>query len=165
MSTFCEFYQHNLLSASVDQKWDEFVTALTSSLEKHVPHKRTSSRHNLPWFTRVHRRLCKKKQKLYNKAKKTNQPEDWASFRKIRKTLHQELSKSRNQYTSEFLAEACKSNTKAFWSHIKKTSSNEVGVADLDINGTLVSDPKAKAEALNSQFCSVFTTEDSNNPS
>ena len=34
-----------------------------------VPHKVTSSRDNLPWFTRSLRRQIRRKQRLYNKVK------------------------------------------------------------------------------------------------
>ena len=109
-----------------------------------MPHKVTSSRYNLPWFTPSQRRLCRKKQKLYNRAKTSNRrPEDGANFKVTRKALHKALSKSRDQYTSEFLEVACKTSPKAFWSHIKKVRNKEVGVADLEVGGKLLSDARA----------------------
>ena len=160
MTSFCDFYFDNLLSIPVEEKWTKFVDAIQNTMEKNVPHKITSSRFNLPWFNRSHRRLCRKKQRLYNKAKKTNKAEDWTNFKSLRKKLHQEMTRSRNQYTSEFLVQSVKDTPKSFWSFIKKVKSDKVGVADLEINGSVISDSKAKAEALNSQFVSVFTDED-----
>ena len=78
-----------------------------------------------------HRRLCRKKKKLYNRAKKSKNPEDCSNFRDTRKALHKALSKSRDQYTTEFLEGACKTSPKAFWSHFDKARNNEAGVADL----------------------------------
>lgn len=74
MTSFCDFYLDNLLSAPVEEKWTKFVDAIQNTMEKNVPHKITSSRLNLPWFNRSHRRLCRKKQRSYNKAKKSNKP-------------------------------------------------------------------------------------------
>lgn len=160
MTSFCDTYFDELFSAPVEEKWTKFVDAIQNTMEKNVPHKITSSRFNLPWFNRSHRRMCRKKQRLYNKAKKSNKPEDWSNFRSLRKKLHHEMSRARNQYTLEFLVESIKDSPKSFWSFIKKVKSDKVGVADLEINGSVISDPKAKAEALNSQFASVFTNED-----
>jgi hypothetical protein len=162
MSSFCDFYMDSLLNAPVDVKWSKFVEAMQETMKSNVPHKTTSRRFNLPWFNRSHRPLCRKKQKLFNKAKKSKKQEDWVNVRSIRKRLHNELSKSRNQYTSEFLVQSVKDNPKSFWSHIKKVKSGNVGVTDLEINGSVVSKPKIKAEALNSQFISVFIDEDLN---
>jgi len=48
---------------------------------------------------------------------------------------------------------------KRFWKFIKHKATDFDGVAPLKVDGKLVSDPKLKAEALNSQFQSVFTRE------
>ena len=53
-----------------------FNTAPSQSAEqrnqssKHVPQKLASIRRNVPWITRSLRRMCRKKQRLYNKASK-----------------------------------------------------------------------------------------------
>ena len=163
MSNFCDFYLDNLLNASVERKWCRFAEAVKETMEKNVPHKITSSRFNLPWFNRSHRRMCRKKQKLYNKAKKSKKPEDWGKFKSIRRTLHKGLSKSRNQYTSEFLVQSINKNLKLFWSHIKKVKNEKVGIADLEVNASMVSEERQKAEILSSEFVSIFTEEDLNN--
>ena len=130
MSTFQSYFPKDLSTLPVEEQWDEFASAILTTLQNNVPHKVTSSRYNLPWFTSSHRRLCRKKQKLYNRAKTSNRPEDWANFKVTRRALHKALSKSRDQYTSEFLVDACKTSPKGFWSHIKKVRNKEVGVAD-----------------------------------
>jgi len=56
-----------------------------------------------------------------------------------------------------------KENTKQFWSYMKRLGNGEKGVADLLVNNTIISDGKGKAEALNHQFASVFTTESNAN--
>lgn len=59
--------------------------------------------------------------------------------------MHREMSRARNQYTSEFLVQSIKDSPKSFWSFFKKVKSDKVGVADLEINGSVISDSKAKA--------------------
>lgn len=62
---------------------------------------------------------------------------------------------------SEFLSDNIQENSKSFWSYIKKSRNDGfVGIPDLKIGGKLTSDPDAKANGLNQQFCNVFTNED-----
>ena len=161
MLSFCDYYMNHLKGTSVDNKWNKLEQAIKESMKANIPCKTTSSRFNLPWFNRSHRRLCRKKQKLYNNAKTSGNENDWAKYRSAKKKLRQEISKARNDYVSGFLTESIQENPKSFWSYIKKTkSSDQVGIPDLNINGQLTSDPYLKAKALNDHFCSVFTKED-----
>ena len=48
---------------------------------------------------------------------------------------------------------------KRFWTYIKHQKTDHSGVAPIKVDGRLASEPKQKAEALNTQFQSVFTRE------
>ena len=93
---------------SVDVKWNMFQQRLTTS------------RHNLPWFNRSLRRQTRKKQRLYNRAKKSGRQSDWKKFKLVRKQVRKNLNRSRNDYLSDFFGDSLKQNPKAFWSHVKK---------------------------------------------
>jgi hypothetical protein len=114
--SFCDYYKNNLQETSVDNKWNKLEQAIKVSMEANIPCKTTSSRFNLPWFNRSHRRLCRKKQKLYNKAKASGNEKIWAEYRSAKKKLRQEISKARNDYVSGFLTESIQENPKSFWS-------------------------------------------------
>ena len=45
--------------------------------------KKVSGRYQLPWMTKYTRRLIRKKQRVYNRAKKSNKGRDWKYFRKL----------------------------------------------------------------------------------
>ena len=51
--------------------------------------------------------------------------------------------------------------SKKFWTYIKHCRSNNSSISPLKNNGSLHSDPKQKAEILNNQFKSVFTSNSS----
>ena len=53
--------------------------------------------------------------------------------------------------------------SKPLWRHIKSKRQDGNGVSPLKENGQLHSDSRRKAEILNNQFCSVFTSEDTTN--
>ena len=48
-------------------------------------------------------------------------------------------------------------NSKPFWKYIKSRKQDNIGVAPLKKNGSLVCDSKEKTEILLDQFQSVFT--------
>ena len=111
-----------------------------------VPHKTTSSRHNLPWFTRSLRRQTRSKQRPYNKAEKSGNESHWAKYRESKRKVHSNLKVARENYVSDFLGGS-----------IKKTPRDDIGISDFEINGKTVSDREHKAQLLSEHFSSVFT--------
>ena len=109
------------------------------------------------------KRLARRKQRLYNKTKTSGKQKDWKAFRVARKLIHKRLKEARKAYISDYLGEAIEENPKRFWSYIKQLNKEELGIADFEINGYIISDNKSKADMLNNQFLSVFTQEDLSN--
>ena len=77
--------------------------------------------------------------------------------------MHKGLKEARNAYISDYLGEAIEENPKRSWSYIKQLNEEELGIADFEINCSIISDNKSKADLLNNQFSSVFTQEDLSN--
>ena len=128
-------------------------------MDTHIPHKMTSSRYNLPWFNRQLRREVRRKQRLYNKAKKSRNQTHWQQFRAARKRLHQNLKSAKHTYVSGYLKEAIEHNPKRFWTYVKQLKRDDPGISDFEIDGKIISDAKTKSEILNNQFTSTFTDE------
>ncbi|KAI8484647.1 hypothetical protein Bbelb_375880 [Branchiostoma belcheri] len=145
---------------SVTQKWSDFKDKMKDTMNKHIPSKITSSRYNLPWFNRNLRRHCREKQRLYNKAKKTGQEEDWNKYKRVKKGVQKSIRQAHSKYVADILGEAIVDKPKTFWSYIKGLRKDLVGVAPLKVGNTIISDSGKKAEVLSSQFKSVFTEED-----
>ncbi|KAI8494422.1 hypothetical protein Bbelb_276480 [Branchiostoma belcheri] len=142
---------------SVTQEWSDFKDKMKDTMNKHIPSKITSSRYNLPWFNRNLRRHCRKKQRLYNKAKKTGQEEDWNKYKRVKKGVQKIIRQAHSKYVADILGEAIVDKPKTFWSYIKGLRKDLVGVAPLKVGNTIISDSGKKAEVLSSQFKSVFT--------
>ncbi|KAI8484554.1 hypothetical protein Bbelb_376610, partial [Branchiostoma belcheri] len=106
------------------------------------------------------RRHCRKKQRLYNKAKKTGQEEDWNKYKRVKKGVQKSIRQAHSKYVADILGEAIVDKPKTFWSYIKGLRKDLVGVAPLKVGNTIISDSGKKAEVLSSQFKSVFTEED-----
>ena len=48
-----EFFKNNPASKSVNANWTYFRTKVLAAIDKHIPNKTTSAKHNLPWITRT----------------------------------------------------------------------------------------------------------------
>ena len=128
--------------------------------EKHVPSKMTSTRYNLPWINRKLRRLTRKKQKLYNKARKSRTRDDWEHYKAFKKNAQAAIQNAHTEYIKGVLDKSMEEkNPKPFWKYIKQQRKDSVGIAPLKPKGKvdLITDSKAKAESLNEQFQSVFS--------
>lgn len=68
LQDFANYFECSLKHETLDTKWDAFQQGLHNIMDSCIPHKYTSSRHNLPWFNHILRRQIRAKQKLYNKA-------------------------------------------------------------------------------------------------
>ena len=71
LATFKDEYFMLNDNTTVNDKWNIVTSEVTNIINTYVLHFFTSSRHNLPWFTKNLKKLCKRKQRLYNKSKKT----------------------------------------------------------------------------------------------
>ena len=145
-----------------------FTAELEESMRKHIPQKRLSTRWNVPWITGNIRRKIKKKQKAYNKAKKSKKEADWKEFRDIRRSIKCEMKSAHNEYVMSLLnledsdegSPRIYSAGKKFWSYIRSRKRDNVGIPSLTEEGREFTEAKAKARVLSRQYDSVFTNED-----
>ena len=103
-----------------------------------------------------------KKQRLYNKAKKSKSTEDDKAFKHCRAEHKRILKKARQDYYLEFFEPQIDKSSKFLFNHIKKLKKDSVGIEALNVNGKILTEPKDKAEALASEYESVFVKENLN---
>ena len=75
--------------------WNEIKTCLTNLMDKHIPTKTFKPRFDVPWIGRDVKRVIRKKNRLFKKAKKSK---CWDNFRKCRRELQYLLRKARNDH-------------------------------------------------------------------
>ena len=159
-----EFFERHPEYHSVEENWSFFKDKLTTAMNKNIPHKMTKARHNLPWVTRGIKRMMRKRDRLYKKAKKSGKEQHWAEYRRERNNTTKEIRKAHNKYLNEIVGEALTSNPKTFWSYLKTTKTENIGIPTLKSGQNICVSDKDKAEALNAQFKSVFTKDDNITP-
>ena len=136
-------------------------TILNQCLNKFIPTKMTSPRENLPSSLLA---SIRKKTSLYSRAKRTNKADLWAKYKLCKRQTQRAIRSARWSFLRNKFSESLEQkNSKPLWRYIKSKRQDGNGVSPLKENGHLHSDSRRKAEILNNQFCSVFTSEDTTN--
>ena len=88
---------------------------------------------------------------------------DWKRYNTAFKEYKKECKIAHNKYLNDnvFNDEA---NAKKFYTYVKSKQQDNVSVSTLNVNGCLIIDDCQKANVLNDQYCSVFSSPDDITP-
>ena len=153
------FYQNSPDESSIEDIWSTFKNIIHEAIELHVPSKEISGKYRPPWITTEVSRLIRRKQRIYNKAKKYNRPADWEKFRETRKIVQNKTRAAHSDYVNQLIGTG-DGDPKCIWRYLKGLRKDNCGVGTLVSNGIAATTAQDKANMLNRQFQSVFTKED-----
>ena len=83
----------------------------------------------------------------------------WEQLREIRRQTTKALATSYKSYVNNQIGDSLKTNPKRFWTFIKANKRENIGIPTLRVNDKPTTNDRDKANALNNQFTSVFTSE------
>ena len=86
-------------------------------LDDHVPTKQISSRSHLPWMTAALKRLIRKKQRVYNHARRYSRESDWLEYKSLKKDINHKLKYQHKTYLTDIISSP--DNKKPLWRYIK----------------------------------------------
>ena len=153
-----DFHNTHSPSTPVNSMWMDIKRKCNEVIKTHVPSKYTSTRFSQPWCNRDIRRRSRRKKGAHMRAKRTQCTSDWDRFRKLQVENQKACKNAYNTYVNNMIDEDS-GNCKRLYSFIKSKKCDGSGVSPLRSEGVLHSSPKDKAEILNSQFSSVFTSD------
>jgi len=157
---FCSlFLVNNSVDSDIEVLWHEFKQKFTEVLNHLVPSKSSSTRHNQPWINTIIKRLCRRKQRYFNKTCDSGQQIDWDNYKKLKKYTQYTCKKAYESYIDNIVSTDINNNPKRFWSFVKCKRSDHCGVPSLEHEGCIYDDSSIKSNILNKYFASVFTTE------
>ena len=110
-----------------------------------------------PWITSHLKDEMHKRDIQKIKAVRSNDSEDWISFKKMRNSVNQKIFQAKETYFKNTLYEN-KGNPKKTWKIINElTSKNRKAtqVTEIDLNGDLINDPNKIADAFNEHFSNI----------
>ena len=91
------------LDKSVDENYNFFTETVLEVMKEHFPQKKLGSRWNVPWMNSSIKRMIRKKQKLYNRARKSNSHVDWKKCKDLRKATKKRLTLAHDKYLLDLL--------------------------------------------------------------
>ena len=163
-SDFSTSFTESSQSKSLDENYTAIEGHLKKMLDDYVPSRYTRTRTDLPWLSPELKKECRRKQRLYNKARKTGKPEDMKKYKEAQKITQKAFKQSRWRYINGLLQTGMdEGNCKPFWTYIRSQKQDNLGVSPLKKDGQLHPDHASKCEILADQFRSVFT-KDSDDP-
>ena len=154
-----QFLSSDPYSSSIEDNWSNFKSALSDAMIKHIPEKICKSTNHLPWPTHSIRKLINQRKHLYKQAKQLQTEEAWSKYRKLRNKITSGIRSAHWNYQNGLFTQDEGINHKNFWKYIKHIRIDQFGVAPLNVDDTCINNSKDKAESLNKQFQSVFTSE------
>ena len=107
-------------SRDVETNYKAFVDHINSIMEEHVPSKMTKSRFRTPWLTSSVKRMCRKKQRLFNRAKRSIRNQHWEAYRSHKKATLKALRRGRWDYINNILQLGLEEgSSQPFWRYVK----------------------------------------------
>lgn len=155
---------------TVENLWKDFKSIIMGSIDKHIPKKLISGKPHLPWLTPYIKRMIRKKQRRYNRAKRSGKDQDWNEYRKLRKTIHAELRKEHNKYVNDMIEPTPNDKNKGkistrFWKYVRNKRKDTVNIASLKRkDGSEATAAEEKCNILNKHYQSAFTNENKTLP-
>ena len=150
---------------SVCRKWTE---SLLNIARQFIPNKVVTIRPNdAPFYNAELRRMKRGVMRKYSLAKRTQNPTDWDSYRMVRNEYTDALREAKEQYSLKVASDlrSCENiNPKRWWHSVKNLMgrSRQSQYPPLNVHGTMINDPKLKAEAFNEYFASQTVLADDN---
>ena len=77
--------------------WQAFTKDLKAAINKHIPTSKRKRNTSLPWLNRDLLRQVRKKQRLYNQAKRT---QNWTNFNAFQKEVRRSFEKAEQNYVN-----------------------------------------------------------------
>ena len=159
-----KFFQSDPDLRSVDENWIWFKECIDRGIEELVPHRMYNGKQSHPWIDRDLIRQMRKRDKLYMEKQKNQKSQRlWDCYKKQRNFVTNQIRQAYHNYMEEVLGPSLDNNPKKFWSFIRSQRREAIGIPTLSTNDTNHVTDSAKAEALNTQFSSVFTHENLSN--
>lgn len=146
---------------SVENTWITLTEAIQKSITECVPKKKYLGGKHLPYINRQIRCMCRKKKRLYLKAKKSQLQKDWEDYLNQQWLVKAVIRTSFNEYLNGML-EVDNTGTgqrlgRKFFKFIKQQRSDRVSLCKLVENGTEYNDAESMANILSRQYERVFT--------
>ena len=154
---------------SVNDMWVSFKSEVLAAIERFIPSKMTKTKYSSPWIDSSIKRLIKRRDRLYFRARKSSSPDIKSHYKRFRAHVQKVIRDAYWKHISGIFSfdtdsadpDCPRKNVKAkkFGSFVKSLKKDAFGINSLRENGILKTDTLDKANICNRQFESAFTRE------
>ena len=167
-------YRDSFLSSdhshmSVNDMWVSFKSEVIAAIERFIPSKMTKTKYSSPWIDSSIKRLIKRRDRLYFRARKSSSPDIKSHYKRFRAHVQKVIRDAYWKHISNIFSFDTDSadpdcplkneKAKKFWSFVKSLKKDAFGINSLRENGILKTDNLDKSNICNRQFESAFTRE------
>ena len=157
-----KYFNGHQSSRSVEENWVLIKNFLTKTTSENIPSKKASSRESLPWVTKAIKALIRKKDRTHAQYKKTRSTRLEKKWKDERRQVKKDIDEAHDKHVNNLIGDIHK-DSKPFWKYINCQKADKQGIPPLTTKDNKVAETdQEKAEALNTQFTSVFTTTEYN---
>ena len=139
---------------------ESLATIITDSLSRivldNVPSKSSTRRLEQCWTTTLTKRMCRKSERSFRKARQTKKSRDLEQYLSLKRATQKTCRKAYNNYLIKTLTSDPNGN-KRLGALIKSKQHDHLGVAPLKEGDIIYCDPIQQANILNRLLISVFT--------
>jgi hypothetical protein len=104
----------------VENLWTSFKTGCLQALDANVPSKMNTQRYSQPWITQDLERLSRRRQRAYNRYRKTHSDHDLANYKQLKNETHERCKERYHEYVNDIIMDE-NHRPKRLWSFIKST--------------------------------------------
>jgi hypothetical protein len=131
-----EIVTNHTIDSPVEDLWQEIRSSIEEITNECIPSKTTTTRYSQPWINTKIKQRKRKKQKWYNRAKKTNSVEAWQEYKEQKKAMQRECRRAHCHHVRDIICGEYESgNKKRFWGYIKSLRRDSCGVSPLKKGG------------------------------
>ena len=158
-----EYLSSNYLDNTVDENWTKLKDTLFSNMNKSIPTSLLKNKQDIPWLHKDTERMLRKKKRLYNRTRKSNNSDSYMEFKNFGIKARNKLHNDYHKYLNNLLDPEQDSTSKYFWKYIKARKQDSMSIGTLKTDGIIAESAESKGNLLNKQFVYVFTKEDLSN--
>ena len=146
--------------STVESIWQRIKERVNEATAKFIPTKLCKRRDPCPWIDSSLRKLIKRRDRLYKRTKATGSTEAEDEYQKLKREVQKRLRDDHTKYITTILSDGMDEPipNKRFWTYVKHKQSNGNSIQAIIQDEVTHTSPMDKANALNSQFQSVFST-------
>jgi hypothetical protein len=153
-SNLTEIVNHN--QNSINNAVDEWYATVLNLINSYIPKTKIRSRDSPPWIDAVVIKASRKKERMRKRARRTNNPDHWASYRRHRNRLKSLINEKYDGYIANSFTDMS-NNPKRFWGIVRSRTRSRSLPVEVINNNNIANNDIDKANLFNNYFYSNFT--------